>query len=73
LQVAFYVLLQNPPGLGPDNEVINPATGQPEGIACMATGAYCLCSTIFAYVPQCYADFHSNFLATLKTFVQASI
>ena len=35
--VGFYVLLQNPPGLGPSQEAINPDTGRGEGIACFAT------------------------------------
>lgn len=37
LILGFYVLLQNPPGLTPENEVINPDTGNGEGIACFAT------------------------------------
>ena len=37
LVAAFYVLLQNPPGLTGENEVIDPVTGQGEGIACFAT------------------------------------
>lgn len=37
LILGFYVLLQNPPGLGPSEEVINPDTGGGEGIACFAT------------------------------------
>ena len=36
LAAAFYVLLQNPPGLTAKDEVINPDTGQGEGIACFA-------------------------------------
>ncbi len=32
--VGYYVLLQNPPGMNGGNEVIDPANGQPEGIAC---------------------------------------
>jgi hypothetical protein len=35
--VGFYVLLQNPPGMGPSEEAINPDTGRGEGIACFAT------------------------------------
>ena len=37
LVAAFYVLLQNPPGLTEADEVIDPTTGQGEGIACFAT------------------------------------
>ena len=32
-----YVLLQNPPGLNASTEIIDPVSGQPEGIACFAT------------------------------------
>ena len=35
--VGFYVLLQNPPGMGPGQEAVNPDTGAGEGIACFAT------------------------------------
>ena len=34
--LGFYVLLQNPPGLTAKDEVINPDTGEGEGIACFA-------------------------------------
>ena len=37
LVANFYVLLQNPPGLTEADEVIDPTTGQGEGIACFAT------------------------------------
>ena len=37
LVVAFYVLLQNPPNMSSADEVIDPTTGDGEGIACFAT------------------------------------
>jgi len=37
LLASFYVLLQNPPGLGPSEEAVDPTTGRGLGIACFAT------------------------------------
>jgi hypothetical protein len=40
LLAAFYVLLQNPPGMTPEEQAIDPVTGQGEGVACFATSAH---------------------------------
>ena len=37
LAAAFYVLLQNPPGLTAKDEAIDPDTGEGDGVACFAT------------------------------------
>jgi hypothetical protein len=40
LVAAYYVLLQNPPGMTAAEEAIDPVTGGGEGVACFATSAH---------------------------------